>query len=49
LLHRFTLLYLSLTGFLVGFKGALFLDHIDGHTHVYEKDLASTTVPDVET
>ena len=48
LLHRFMLLYISLTSFLVGLEGAPFLDCLNGCTHVHEKGLARTTVPDGE-
>ena len=44
--HRFALLYISLTGLLVGLEGASFLDCIKGCTHVHEKSLVHPSVPD---
>ncbi len=46
MLHRFALLYIRLAGFLVGLEGALFLDCVKGCTHVHEKSLEHSSVPD---
>ncbi len=46
MLHHFALLYISLAGFLVGLEGALFLDCIEGCTHVHEKSLMHSSVLD---
>jgi hypothetical protein len=48
LLCHLALLYISLVGFLVGLEGALFLDCIEGWTHMHEKCLARSAVPDGE-
>ncbi len=46
MLHCFALLYISLAGFLVGLEGVQFLDCVEGCTHVHEKSLARSSVPD---
>ncbi len=40
------LLYISLDSFLVGLEGALLLDCVEGCTHVNEKSLTCSSVPD---
>jgi hypothetical protein len=46
LLLRLAMPFRSLNGFLVGLEGALFLDCIEGCTHVHEKSLTRSNVPD---
>jgi hypothetical protein len=41
-------LYISLVGFLVGLEGAPFLNRVEGSTHMHEKCLARSAVPDGE-
>jgi hypothetical protein len=49
MLHRFALLHTSLTSFLVGLEDGPFLDGIEGCTHVHEKSLARSSMPDGDT
>ncbi len=45
---RLLLLHISLMGFLVGLEGAPLLDCVEGLTHMHEKCLVHSAVPDGE-